>query len=260
MKNTHHSLALASSFAAITFVATGQTNAAVIAAYDFSAGTTTASTASTGALATSVDSEANSTAGTFGAGAGLVGGTSPNFHTGISVTTPVNIPPAAAAAPTYFVRTTGTGGTNEATTVAADDYLEFTVTPNVGYTFDLTSITFDRAVSTSSNLTGPFFVRSSLNYATTIGAFASSVSTDYTRSTITLSSAYLNLATATTFRIYLYDTGANANSATNVLRLDNVTLNGTLAAVPEPAAALLGGLDCSLFSAVGASNEFSGVF
>ena len=60
---------------------------AAIVQYDFSVGTTTASTSGTAVSASSIVTPPNSTLTALTAGAGYVGGTDPNFFTGISTAT-----------------------------------------------------------------------------------------------------------------------------------------------------------------------------
>jgi hypothetical protein len=130
----------------------------------------------------------------------------------------------------YFTASVWTGsapGTN---------YFEFTLTPDSGYEFSLSSISFGyRATGTGPNA---FAVRSSSDSfasALTSGVITSDSSW---HSTGTLSITLSSLTAATTLRVY----GFGASSGSGTLRVDDVTLNGTVTAIPEPSAyaALLG--------------------
>lgn len=133
------------------------------------------------------------------------------------------------------------------------EYFEFSITPDNGFAYALSGIIF----SAGRTSTGPrqFVIRSDAdNYATNLTAGAAAplsiVATNVFQLTdnastnlvsgqsITLSSgSFTNLTTGRTFRIFAY----NAESS-GQFRIDNVAINGTVSAVPEPAtAAGLGG-------------------
>ena len=79
------------------------------------------------------------------------------------------------------------------------------------------------------------FVRSSIDgYASNIGStFTQAWDTTTTGRSIDLSApAFQDITTATTFRLYIFDSGVD--TASNGLRLDNVVLNGDVLVVPEP--------------------------
>ncbi len=128
-----------------------------------------------------------------------------------------------------------TGDTNPTTlaeSIAGNDYIQFIVTPNAGFTFTPTSLVFtwDRSGTGPSNVT----LRSSADsFSTDLGSATGIVSAAFASNTITIS-GLTNLNTATTFRLYGY--GATAAAGTggfdaNVAG-DNVILNGTTAAIP----------------------------
>jgi hypothetical protein len=123
----------------------------------------------------------------------------------------------------YFTATTWTGST------PGTNYFEFTITPDSGFMFSTTSLSFDyRATSTGPSTLA---IRSSADsYAAALGSFTTTAdSTWYSSGVIT--TALSNLTVATTFRIY----GFGASNAGGTLRVDNVTLSGSVSAVPEPA-------------------------
>jgi hypothetical protein len=113
------------------------------------------------------------------------------------------------------------------------NYIQFTVTPNSGFSFTPTSLVFswDRSATGPSNVT----LRSSVDgYVSNLGslAVAASLNTGYT---ITIS-GLTNITTATTFRLYGFGAtgitgtgGFDCSSSTN-----NVILNGTTATTLQP--------------------------
>lgn len=132
----------------------------------------------------------------------------------------------------YFAATTWSGST------PGNNYFEFTLTPGAGYQFSAVSMSFDYR-STSTGPTTLAIRTSADSYAAPLGSFATTTdATWYSSGVVSLSLS--NLTTATTFRIYGF--GASNNGGT--LRVDNVTVNGSISAspIPEPASfALLAG-------------------
>lgn len=122
----------------------------------------------------------------------------------------------------FFTATTWTGvapGTN---------YFEFTLTPDSGHGFSLASISFGyRATGMGPSA---FAVRSSSDgFSSTLvsGAIVNDTAWHSTGTlSITLSSL---MTTATTLRVY----GSDASSNAGTLRVDDVTLNGSVTAIPE---------------------------
>lgn len=120
-----------------------------------------------------------------------------------------------------------------AVAVTGNDYIEFIVTPNTGYSFTPTSLVFtwDRSATGPANVT----LRSSVDgFVSDLGTVSGIVNgaNPLTVNTITIS-GLTNLATATTFRLYGYGAtaaggtgGFDINPAVNAV---NVTLNGTTA-------------------------------
>jgi hypothetical protein len=135
--------------------------------------------------------------------------------------------------------------TDEAAAVAANQYIEFTVTP-LGSIVDFSTITWNGYADTTTTARSfTFFVRSSADsYATTLDsdtrtsvAFAGMYTADLDISSLT------NITAPHTFRMYYHD---NSNSGGHVY-IDNLTINGVAALVPEPASlalVALGGLLC----------------
>lgn len=121
------------------------------------------------------------------------------------------------------------------------DYLEFTITPNTGYSLDLTSISFYVAKTGGSN--AEVGVKSSVdNFSTfllreTVPSTGNTLEVaDYTPFSSLLGSSFENLTDPVTFRLLMHDGGAGNQS--NIYRLDEIRVEGT-AAIPEPANAAL---------------------
>ncbi len=148
----------------------------------------------------------------------------------------------------FFTRTNGTSGSDPASTVAAEEYLSFQITPNVGYEMDLETFTFkQRATNTPGGAGSSSFnfvadVRSSVDgFASSIMSYVvtSGVNPTPEARTVDLSAAaFQDLAVAIEIRIYFRD---NANNAGQVNRITEIALNGEVALIPEPTSfALLG--------------------
>lgn len=138
----------------------------------------------------------------------------------------------------------------------ATKYFEVTLTPLAGYTLNVDTIAF--TIQRSSTGIRSYAVRSSLDaYAANLPASISpanvnlgvgaandfqylldSLSSAQNGSLVTLNSSYDLLSTPVTFRFY----GWNAEGSGGTFSIDNVTFNGSVAAVPEPSvAAIVGG-------------------
>ena len=126
------------------------------------------------------------------------------------------------------------GGNTLAEAVAGNDYIQFVVTPNAGFSFTPTSFVFkwDRSSTGPSNAT----LRSSADgFTSDLGSVTSMVSggtATTTDRTITITGLN-NISVPTTFRLYGY--GASATTGTGGLdcatgaTAPNVVLNGTTA-------------------------------
>lgn len=127
--------------------------------------------------------------------------------------------------------------TTAAQAVTIGSFYSFVLTPNVGITYNLSSLTFDAGKEGTGNIRG-YVVRSSRdNFASDIQtADVPTVRPTFTTVNVPLTGTpFTDLTDATTFRIYSYSPD-NGKS----VEYDTITLNGT--AVPEPSAALLGAL------------------
>lgn len=167
---------------------------------------------STGSPTNSATSVASSiTASVFSGNLGTpgTGGTSPLY--------------TAGSGGSYFTASTWTAsapGTN---------YFEFTLTPNAGHEFSITTLSFGyRATSTGPTA---FAVRSSSDsYAANLASGAL-IGDSTWRPSGTQSITLSGLNTSTTIRIF----GSGASSSLGTFRIDDVTVAGSVAAIPEPA-------------------------
>ena len=219
-------------FFATACLAMSHTHAAVIAQYDFNTDLN-ASTA-----------DANITAGTVTSGAGISG----SGESGRSSFS--NSLYALASA-------TSTTSISVGTAIAADDYFSVTVGANSGYYMDLDSITLDFGYTRNgvqfgdkdlkayvfSSFTG-FVDAGDILGSEVIQTTVDNNSLQYPGGspslTVDLSAySYVWSGGEIEFRIYLADT---TNGTAYVHRIDNVTLNGVVAAVPEPSSTALLGL------------------
>ncbi len=121
--------------------------------------------------------------------------------------------------------------------IAGNDYIQFIVTPNSGFSFTPTSFVFqwDKSGTGPKSLT----LRSSADaFAADLGTISTAAALG-TSNTITIS-GLTSLTTATTFRIYGY--GATATSGSGGFdvgsNIVNVQLNGTTASTATPSIAL----------------------
>jgi hypothetical protein len=196
--------------AAATLICSSQlSSAAVLALYPF-----------TGSSTASTDADASSSAGNFTDGAGFASGTS--FGT------------ANDAGDTLARTVNGTVLTagSAAAAITGNDYFQFVVTAGA---MNLTSLTFTYEDSSSGTGDG-IFVRSSVNGFTT-DLFTDTISMTKRTANINLTGAAFQGISTVTFRVYIWDT---STSTAPLHYVDDVTLNGTATAVPEPTGIALG--------------------
>jgi hypothetical protein len=155
---------------------------------------------------------AGATAGVFSGNLGTpaTGSTSPLY--------------SAGSGGAYFSASNWTGaapGTN---------YFEFTVAPDAGHALSIDSLTFGyRATGTGPTF---FAMRSSVDAYTTDLVTGTITGDSIWHSSGPLGIALAGLNTSTTFRIF----GSGASSSLGTFRIDDVTLGGTVNAIPEPSA------------------------
>ena len=211
-------------------VAMSHSHAAVIAEYDFNTDLN-ASTA-----------DANITAGAVTSGAGISGDSG---RSSIS-----NSLFALASA-------TSTASISVGTAIANDDYFSVTIGADSGYYMDLDSITLDYGYTRNGAIFGDKDLKAYIFSSFTGFVDASDILGDKVISTtvddnslqypggspsLTVDLSAYNYVWSggeIEFRIYLADT---TNNGAYIHRIDNVTLNGVVAAVPEPSSTALLGL------------------
>jgi hypothetical protein len=160
----------------------------------------------------------------------------------------------SSASDSLYVRTSATGAAAAdadtlAKAITLNNYATFTLTNTTGETVDLTNLTFDIYFTAggTTNTYGLYVMSDaaaftagnelgSVVYDTTVSA-APATATQIT----TGLSGLADLATSDTidFRIYFVD---NIDSVDPIFRVDNITVNGDVAAVPEPSSTVLLGL------------------
>ncbi len=132
--------------------------------------------------------------------------------------------------------------------VTNGDYFSFFITPADGYQLNLESITIDLSVNgfnTTSNT-------ASYAFSSTVGGLGTLASNtvsrtapnssalSYTRNTFSFSHPeFANITSATEFRLFVSNSLVNDGA---IARFDNIIINGSLTAVPEPSITMLGAL------------------
>jgi hypothetical protein len=129
---------------------------------------------------------------------------------------------------------------DEASAVAAGTFWSFTVTPNSGFLMNLTSFTFDVARGGAAT-PRTWYLYSSVGGFTAGNQIASAEAMTarptFAPASVSLTAPqFQGLTSPVEFRMYISTPGTGQS-----LEFDNVTLNGTVAPVPEPAALLLAG-------------------
>lgn len=124
----------------------------------------------------------------------------------------------------------GEGGWPTGTTINTNMYIEFTLTPNAGYTLNLSSInlTLRRSTTGSPAGSGPraWALRSSLDgFSTNITA--QTLTTSATMVSVPLGGIYNNLYSPITFRLYGYDVFNNPGGL-NRFVFENITARGSM--------------------------------
>ena len=131
-------------------------------------------------------------------------------------------------------------GNDMAGAVTTQQYFTFTITADSGYAFDLDNLTFD--IGRGLRGAEDYAVRSSVDsYVDNIVFADDEIDQTPAGQDINLYDSAYNGLTSIGFRIYLDDRRNNSASASETF-IDNVVLNGTVSAIPEPSAyaAILG--------------------
>jgi hypothetical protein len=174
---------------------------------------------------------------------------------GTEATLPVDAQPANA---NFSVMNRGSGvtGTAGANTFAStgwatgpldlNDYVQFSITPDAGFSVTLTNLAFSERRSNTG--IRDISIASSLdNFATSIADFTVPDNDQTRNQTVPLGSGFANL-TGVTFRLY----GYNAEAGTGTWRVDNVALFGAInSAGPPPTNVLFTASSASIGEAGG---------
>ncbi|RRJ94337.1 PEP-CTERM sorting domain-containing protein [Opitutaceae bacterium TAV4] len=125
-----------------------------------------------------------------------------------------------------------------ASTTYSTNYIQITINAVSGYTFNLSSISIDGSIS-ASGLYGYVRLRTDLdNYGANIaGGSTQFTSTSTSTKELDLSSVS-SLTDLSSLTLRLFVMQANG-STTRYFAMDNITLTGTVTAVPEPATSAL---------------------
>jgi hypothetical protein len=118
--------------------------------------------------------------------------------------------------------------------INTSDYLQFSISPSTGYQLDLTDIVLRlrRSNTGSPAGSGPtsWSLRSSLDgYAADITS--NSLTHNYSNYTVTLGSAFLNVYTTVTFRLYGYNVSIGSGGVSRLV-VDNISIQGIGAILP----------------------------
>ena len=132
--------------------------------------------------------------------------------------------------------TGGDTSATEALAVSNPNYFSFTITPTASHRLMLSgtaALTFSYGCQITMSAGFNWAVRSSLDsFAADIGTGTTTTLDTFLPGSVSLSSAFDSQDAAVTFRIYVWDNGEQGNSKLGYF--DNVVLNGTVVAVPEP--------------------------
>ncbi len=123
-------------------------------------------------------------------------------------------------------------------------YLQFSLTPNMGYELDISSLvlTIRRSNTGTPAGSGPtsWSLRSSLDGFTT-DITTGSMTLNYANYTITPGSSFLLLTSAVTFRLYGYNASIGSGGNSRFV-IDNITVNGLSSLLPVTMGNLQAGL------------------
>ena len=207
---------------ALLALSIGQASAAIIAEYNFNSSNLLSS-----------DSESNTTAGSISSGAGILGGTDLSTNRGNGGTAAIYIKYSDLYPQNSGVKTLADAITDEL-------YYSFTVTPDAGQSIDFTTFTAYIDKNGGGAIFG-YYLLSSIDGFTTSDVIDSDEGHGTNIRNINLDvSSLTGVTTATEFRLYIRTD--NFTNGSNDFDFDDVVLNGTVTAIPEPSALALFGL------------------
>ena len=122
--------------------------------------------------------------------------------------------------------------TSIANAVSGNDYMEFTITPNGGYQFDVSSV----IISLQRSSTGPSAIalRNSVDgYTSNLDAVKAITDTTITQ-TFTFTFSQANSSAAVTYRIYMYAEATAGTGGPGDFAGNDIIVNGTTSAICTP--------------------------
>jgi hypothetical protein len=146
------------------------------------------------------------------------------------------------SSPFLRVATAGTASPDDATALANNTYWTVTITPNAGFQLNLTSLVFDEARGGGSMPRG-WSLYNSIDGFALANRLATNASVQTQRPTFGPATVNLNLPRfqnltgPITFRMYVFTPGTGQS-----VEFDNMVLNGTVTAIPEPGSLALAGM------------------
>lgn len=143
---------------------------------------------------------------------------------------------------------------NKAEAIASDYYAAFTLTPDAGYRVSYSELSFNYGGSFGNSVGEPsyqanFFIRSSLDgfssdlteFSYTVPGLPDEMTPEFLVLDLSSHAEFQFIDEAVTFRIYAFTDNFVGSAFTHLARprLDNIVLEGTVGAIPEPATAAL---------------------
>jgi hypothetical protein len=123
-----------------------------------------------------------------------------------------------------------TSATNVLASAVNPSYFELTLTPDAGYQITVSDISYDAARGGSGNPRGIVVSSSLLAHTVSLDSFAvPTVRPNLTTNSFTVA-GHTNVASPITFRFYGYVVNPNTS-----MEVDNLTINGSVTLIPEPA-------------------------
>lgn len=228
MKTTSRYLSLFPALVAAAF-AVGSAQAVVIASYNFESQTTA-----------STDTESNTTASNLNI-ANIPGFEINSEHTnrqstGDSLTFDSPVSGFALVGAFGDIKS---GSNSLAGALGKNQYVGFTITLNAATTIDLTSFDFATDITNGTAAKNWWLLADVAGGTFTSADEIGSGSFAANESELITSFSTSSFSSNTEFRLY-FDTGAS--TATHGVAIDNITLEANVTPIPEPSAALLGGL------------------
>ena len=136
------------------------------------------------------------------------------------------------SAPSGFYARANVTPLNEASAIAGNNFVSFTVGPQPGYVLNFTALSVWYRLQATNINAGTVAVRSSLdNFASDIASLTAAGTSSFTLMTNSLAGAsFSNIVSPVEFRFYLFD---DTDSTADIVRLDDVGIFGIATAPPS---------------------------